>query len=110
MDTPDLRPATDRMAGLLAAIRDDQLDLPTPCPDYALGDLVDHIVGLTEAFTLAAAKATSGDADDGKTALALATEQGHQAIAELLQPQGYPQPAGGGGTRLARRRGTQCPS
>lgn len=61
MTHPDLRPATDRMAGLLTGVRDDQLGLPTPCPDYTLGDLVDHILGLTEAFTLAASKDTSGD-------------------------------------------------
>jgi len=49
------------MARLLASIRDDQLHLPTPCPKYSLGDLVDHIVGLTGAFTAAAAKTTSAD-------------------------------------------------
>lgn len=62
MTHPDLGPATDRMAALLADISDDQLGLPTPCPAYSLGDLVDHVVGLTAAFTAAANKDT---ADDG---------------------------------------------
>ncbi|MFD8495393.1 TIGR03086 family metal-binding protein [Amycolatopsis sp. NPDC059657] len=52
----DLGPAAHRMADLLAGIKDDQLGLPTPCPDYTLGDLIDHIDGLTLAFTFAATK------------------------------------------------------
>ncbi len=33
------------------------LDRPTPCPDYRLGDLIEHVGGLTLAFTAAATKA-----------------------------------------------------
>lgn len=75
----DLGPATRRMADLLMAIPDDALAGPTPCPDYCLGDLVDHVGGLTMAFTASATKAgrlpggggPSGDAsrlgDDWRT-------------------------------------------
>ncbi len=54
----DLEPATRRMADLLTGVSYDQLDGPTPCPDYSLGDLVEHVGGLTLAFTGAAAKET----------------------------------------------------
>lgn len=75
----DLKPATRRMAELISGVRDDQLDGPTPCPEYTLGDLLDHVGGLALAFTAAAAKAAgdmgsqapSGDAarlgDDWRT-------------------------------------------
>ncbi|MFG2003581.1 TIGR03086 family metal-binding protein [Spirillospora sp. NPDC048911] len=56
--TTDLGPATRRLAELLVTVTDDQLTLPTPCPEYTLGDLIDHINGLTLAFTVAAAKGT----------------------------------------------------
>jgi uncharacterized protein (TIGR03086 family) len=56
MTTIDLGPAAERMAHLLQQVNDDQLDAPTPCPDYSLGDLIDHVGGLTLAFTGAAAK------------------------------------------------------
>ncbi|MGH3797517.1 MAG: maleylpyruvate isomerase N-terminal domain-containing protein [Pseudonocardiaceae bacterium] len=50
----DLQPATRRMADLINGVRDDQLGGPTPCPAYSLGDLLDHVGGLTLAFTAAA--------------------------------------------------------
>lgn len=52
----DLAPAAQRMAGLLDGVSDDRLSAPTPCPDYSLGDLLDHVGGLTIAFTAAAEK------------------------------------------------------
>ena len=52
----DLRPAADEMARLVNGVRDDQLGDPTPCPRYTLGDLLEHVRGLAEAFTLAARK------------------------------------------------------
>ena len=56
MDTIDFRPATRALAAVVADIRDDQLAGPTPCPDYSVADLLDHVGGLTLAFTLAARK------------------------------------------------------
>ncbi len=52
----DLGPAAHEMARLVNGVRDDQLGDPTPCPRYALGDLLQHVRGLAEAFTLAARK------------------------------------------------------
>jgi uncharacterized protein (TIGR03086 family) len=56
MSTLDLAPAARTMADLVAAIPDDRLDAPTPCPAYTLGDLLEHVGGLALAFTWAAAK------------------------------------------------------
>lgn len=52
----DITAAADRMAGIIAGIGDDQLDGPTPCPDYCVGDLADHVNGLSLAFTSAATR------------------------------------------------------
>lgn len=61
MSTVDLTPAARRLADLVRAIPDEMLDAPTPCPNYTLGDLVDHVGGAARAFTGAAVKDT-GDA------------------------------------------------
>jgi uncharacterized protein (TIGR03086 family) len=75
----DLTPAARRLADLVSGVPDDTLDAPTPCPDYTVGDLVDHVGGAAVAFTGAAVKDTgnataqgpSGDAsrlgDDWRT-------------------------------------------
>ncbi len=75
----DLTPAAKRLADLVAGVPDAMLSVPTPCPDYRLGDLIDHVGGLALAFTGAATKDTgnataqapSGDAsrlgDDWRT-------------------------------------------
>lgn len=74
----DLEPAARRMAELVAGVPDELLGGPTPCPAYTVGDLLDHIGGLTRAFTAAAkdpapvgAQGPSGDAsrlgDDWRT-------------------------------------------
>jgi uncharacterized protein (TIGR03086 family) len=52
----DISPATEQMASVLRGVEDHQLAGPTPCPHYTLGDLVDHINGLSLAFTWAATK------------------------------------------------------
>ncbi|MFG2090983.1 TIGR03086 family metal-binding protein [Spirillospora sp. NPDC048824] len=53
---PDLTPAAQRLAGLLAGVRDHQLTAPTPCTGTSLAALIDHVNGLTLAFTWAATK------------------------------------------------------
>lgn len=53
----DLKPATDATAAVIAALGDDQLTLATPCPEYTVGDLLDHVHGLALAFADAATKA-----------------------------------------------------
>ena len=79
----DLGPAVQRLSRVVHGVRDDQLTAPTPCPDYTVGDLLDHVHGLASAFTMAARKqslpggdqAPSGDAsrlpDDWRTAIAV---------------------------------------
>lgn len=51
-----LEQATREMTRLLQGLDDDQLGAPTPCPDYLLGDLLDHVGGLSQAFAAAARK------------------------------------------------------
>jgi uncharacterized protein (TIGR03086 family) len=52
----DLLPTTRRLGALVEAVGDGDLDAPTPCPEYAVGDLLDHIGGLAVAFAEAARK------------------------------------------------------
>ncbi len=58
METLDLAPSTRAVSELVLALTDDELSAPTPCPAYTVADLVDHIGGLTIAFTAAARKQT----------------------------------------------------
>ncbi|MDG4833407.1 TIGR03086 family metal-binding protein [Solwaraspora sp. WMMD1047] len=55
--TADLEPAARALRGLLPAVTDDRLTNPTPCAGWTVGDLLDHLLGLTVAFRMAAAKA-----------------------------------------------------
>ena len=41
---------------MIAGVRDDQLSAPTPCEKSNLGDLLDHVDGLSMAFAAAASK------------------------------------------------------
>lgn len=52
----DLEPAAREMTRLVNAVRDDQLGDPTPCTSYTLGDLLQHVRELAEAFTVAGRK------------------------------------------------------
>ncbi|HEX6515380.1 MAG TPA: TIGR03086 family metal-binding protein [Nocardioidaceae bacterium] len=52
----DLTPATVRLAEVVRGVRDDQLHAATPCQDTTVGDLLDHVDGLSVAFTAAATK------------------------------------------------------
>ncbi|ONM47152.1 TIGR03086 family metal-binding protein [Nocardia donostiensis] len=56
----DLQSAADTLAKVVAAIPDDRLTAPTPCAQASVGDLLAHIVGLTEAFRQAATKESVG--------------------------------------------------
>jgi hypothetical protein len=40
----DLHPAAQRTIDVLTSVTDEQLELPTPCPDASVGDVVDHPV------------------------------------------------------------------
>ncbi|NLT56775.1 MAG: TIGR03086 family protein [Actinomycetales bacterium] len=52
----DLGPATTELVRLVRGVRDDQLGGRTPCGDLTVGDLLDHLDGLSAAFTAAARK------------------------------------------------------
>lgn len=52
----DFAPSTKVLADLVASVTDADLTRPTPCPAYTVADLVDHVGGLTMAFTAAATK------------------------------------------------------
>ncbi|WP_235023914.1 TIGR03086 family metal-binding protein [Streptomyces sp. WAC05374] len=63
----DLGPATRRVAKLVEGVTDDRLDGPTPCPDYAVRDMLAHLEGLAVAFRDAGRKAfgPTTDTDPG---------------------------------------------
>ena len=54
--TLDLAPSAAEVARVVANVRDDQLADPTPCAGMSVAALLDHLVGLTAAFRMAAAK------------------------------------------------------
>jgi uncharacterized protein (TIGR03086 family) len=56
MGPVDLRPTTTALAALVRGVNDDQLTEPTPCPDYSVADLLDHLGGVAVAFACAARK------------------------------------------------------
>lgn len=43
---PDFRAAADWNAALIARVRPDQLDAPTPCEDWTVRDLLGHLVAV----------------------------------------------------------------
>jgi uncharacterized protein (TIGR03086 family) len=45
-----LRESADRAVPVLAAIRDDQLDAPTPCAEYRVRDLINHLFQVVDNF------------------------------------------------------------
>lgn len=54
----DFDPPVRRLRALLLGISEDDLDSPTPCDEWTVGDLLDHLVDVTRAFTQAAQKLT----------------------------------------------------
>jgi uncharacterized protein (TIGR03086 family) len=46
----DLKPAGNLIIEIVAGVADDQLDCSTPCTDYSVGDLVDHVDHLSRLF------------------------------------------------------------
>lgn len=53
----DLTAAARQIESLLPGVADERLDAPTPCRGYRVGDLLDHLMGLTVAFRATAQKA-----------------------------------------------------
>jgi uncharacterized protein (TIGR03086 family) len=58
----DLTPATGMLTEVISGIGDHHLGAPTPCHGVTVADLLDHVDGLSLAFTAAAAK----DLDAGR--------------------------------------------
>jgi uncharacterized protein (TIGR03086 family) len=52
----DLYPATRGVTLLLDGVHSGQLTDPTPCPDYPVAALLDHLMALSRAFRVAAEK------------------------------------------------------
>jgi uncharacterized protein (TIGR03086 family) len=61
----DFDPPVRQLRALLMGVTDHDLLDPTPCPGWLLGDLLDHIVGFTYAFTQAARKMSDAAGTDG---------------------------------------------
>jgi uncharacterized protein (TIGR03086 family) len=55
----DLGPATREVARLLDGVTDDHLTGPTPCEGTPVAAMLDHLMGLTLAFTWAAEKSAA---------------------------------------------------
>lgn len=51
MNTTDLTTALDAVGRLVEDVRDDQWPAPTPCTEWTVRDLVNHLVGMNMVFT-----------------------------------------------------------
>lgn len=56
----DFDPPVRQLRALLLGVTDEDLAAPTPCPDWTVGALLVHLMGLSWAFAQAAKKATDG--------------------------------------------------
>ena len=56
----DLHPLVRQVKSLLYGVADETLAARTPCPDWSVGDLLDHVAGLSVSFGRAARKTTGG--------------------------------------------------
>ncbi|MFJ9036524.1 TIGR03086 family metal-binding protein [Streptomyces sp. NPDC102406] len=56
--TVDIGPQARIVARLAHGVRDDQLDAPTPCSEYAVRDLLGHLLGLSAGLSATGRKET----------------------------------------------------
>jgi uncharacterized protein (TIGR03086 family) len=61
----DFDPPVRVLRALLLGVDDHELGGPTPCPDWTVASLLDHLMGLSHAFTQAARKRTDVPGTDG---------------------------------------------
>ncbi|MFE3325734.1 TIGR03086 family metal-binding protein [Streptomyces sp. NPDC059176] len=82
---PDLGPVAAGMARLARHVDDARLGDPTPCPEYAVRELLAHVVGLSAAFRDAARKdfGATTDKDPGTVTWVLG-EDWRSRLPELL--------------------------
>jgi uncharacterized protein (TIGR03086 family) len=59
----DIDGAAEEVSALVRTVRDDQLTHPTPCAGSSVATLLDHLMGLSLAFTWAATKSAVPDSD-----------------------------------------------
>ncbi|MHB1533489.1 MAG: maleylpyruvate isomerase family mycothiol-dependent enzyme [Acidimicrobiales bacterium] len=52
-DPEQLAAAAEVTGQVIDGVRDDQWGLPTPCEDWTVRDLVEHVVGGNDGFTAA---------------------------------------------------------
>lgn len=83
----DLGPATREVTRLLDGITDEQLTGPTPCPDYPVGAMLDHFMGLSLAFTWAARKTTAAEGGSTESGPGLAKAEHLDPDWRTLLPQ-----------------------
>jgi uncharacterized protein (TIGR03086 family) len=58
--TIDMHTGANRLTALVLAVPDDALSRPTPCRDYTVGDLLDHISGFAVGIGAAGRKDVQG--------------------------------------------------
>lgn len=71
----DLAPAAREVSQLLDAVTDAQLADPTPCVDTSVAALLDHLMGLSLAFTWAARKTTEVESGSDQPGTGTATAE-----------------------------------
>lgn len=59
----DFTPAAQRLGAVVGAVRDEHLSGPTPCENYRVSGMVQHVLGLTAAFRMAAEKDAGASAN-----------------------------------------------
>ncbi|MFF1836652.1 TIGR03086 family metal-binding protein [Streptomyces sp. NPDC058231] len=83
--TADLGPAARMITELLDGVDERHLAGPTPCPDYAVRELLAHLVGLSAAFRDAARKDLGPTTDNSpKAALPVLGDDWRAALPPLL--------------------------
>jgi uncharacterized protein (TIGR03086 family) len=66
----DLGPATSAVISLLDGVTDESLTAPTPCDGTSVAGMLDHLMGLSLAFTWGARKAPEGSSSGSPRASA----------------------------------------
>ena len=61
----DFDPPVRQLRALLLGVDDDELTLPTPCDEWTVADLLDHLMSLSFAFTQAARNRTDAPGVEG---------------------------------------------
>ena len=85
----DLTPACCRMIDVLAGVTDDQLGLPSPCTEYTVGDLIEHVDQVCRGLSALGHLDTGERQDTGSEAVAAHFGPGwRDAVAQHVQELG----------------------